>query len=76
MKIGMVRLKSLWPFPEDAMRDVGQKVRKIVVPEMNRGQVAGEIRKACLCDVVSIGQTDGEVIPPEKIFDALRRLSQ
>jgi 2-oxoglutarate ferredoxin oxidoreductase subunit alpha len=76
MKIGMVRLKSLWPFPEDAMRDVGQKVRKIVVPEMNRGQVAGEIRKACLCDVISIGQTDGEVIPPEKIFDALRRLSQ
>jgi hypothetical protein len=38
--------------------------------------VAGEIRKACLCDVFSIGQTDGEVIPPEKIFDALRRLSQ
>jgi len=76
MKIGMVRLKSLWPFPEDAMREVGQKARKIVVPEMNRGQVAGEIRKACLCDVISISQTDGEVIPPEKIFDALRRLSQ
>ena len=58
------------------MREVGQKVRKIVVPEMNRGQVAGEVRKACLRDVISIGQTDGEVIPPEKIFDALRRLGQ
>jgi len=55
---------------------VGQKARKIVVPEMNRGQVAGEIRKACLRDVISIVQTNGEVIPPEKIFDTLRRLSQ
>jgi hypothetical protein len=42
---------------------------------MNRGQIAAEIRKACLCDVISIGQTDGEVIPPEKIFDAVRRSS-
>src|SRR5512137_2152166 len=39
MKIGMVRLKTLWPFPEDTMREVGQKARRIVVPEMNRGQV-------------------------------------
>jgi 2-oxoglutarate ferredoxin oxidoreductase subunit alpha len=76
MKIGMVRLKTLWPFPEGAVREVGQKIRKIVVPEMNRGQVAGEVMKACLCDVISIGQTDGEVIHPEKIFDALRRLSR
>jgi 2-oxoglutarate ferredoxin oxidoreductase subunit alpha len=72
MKIGMVRLKTLWPFPEDTVREVGRNVRKIVVPEMNRGQIAGEIRKACRCDVVSLGQTDGEVIPPEKIFDAVR----
>ena len=76
IKIGMVRLKTLWPFPEDAMRELGQKVRKMVVPEMNRGQVAAEIKKACLSDVISIGQTDGEVILPEKIFDALRRLTQ
>jgi 2-oxoglutarate ferredoxin oxidoreductase subunit alpha len=76
MNIGMVRLKTLWPFPEDAIKEVGQKARYIVVPEMNRGQIAGEIKKACLCDVFSIAQTDGEVILPEKIFDALRRLSR
>ncbi len=76
IKIGMIRLKTLWPFPEDAMKEVGQRVRKIVVPEMNRGQVAGEIKKVCLFDVFPVGQTDGEVIPPEKIFDALRRLSR
>jgi hypothetical protein len=48
----------------------------MVVPEMNRGQVAAEIKKTCLSDVISIGQTDGEVILPEKIFDAVRRLTQ
>jgi hypothetical protein len=42
---------------------------------MNQGQVAGEVKKACLCDVISIPQTNGEVIAPEKIIDVLRRIN-
>jgi hypothetical protein len=41
---------------------------------MNRGQVAGEVRKTCLCDVLPVNQTDGEIIHPEKIIEALKRL--
>jgi 2-oxoglutarate ferredoxin oxidoreductase subunit alpha len=74
MKVGMLRLKTLWPFPEEAVAELGGRVRRIVVPEMNRGQVAGEVKKACLCDVVSLGQTDGEVIRPETIMDVVRRV--
>jgi len=33
------------------------------------------VRKACLCDVISIGQTDGEIIRPETILEALRKLN-
>jgi 2-oxoglutarate ferredoxin oxidoreductase subunit alpha len=74
MKAGLLRLKTLWPFPEDTVREVGQRVRKLVVPEMNQGQVAGEVKKASRCAVVSINQTNGEVIAPEKIMDALRNI--
>jgi 2-oxoglutarate ferredoxin oxidoreductase subunit alpha len=74
LKVGLLRLKTLWPFPEGAVAEVGKNVRRILIPEMNRGQVAGEVRKACSCDVISIGQTDGEVIQPDKIAEALKRV--
>ena len=74
MKVGMLRLKTLWPFPEDAVRALGETVKRLVIPEMNLGQVAGEVQKYCRCDVIPIGQVNGETIPPERIEDTLRRV--
>jgi 2-oxoglutarate ferredoxin oxidoreductase subunit alpha len=74
MKVGMLRLKTIWPFPEDAVRGAAQRWKRLVIPEMNRGQVAGEVRKACLCDVLPVNQTDGEIIHPGKIVAELKRL--
>lgn len=74
LKVGLLRLKTLWPFPEEEVREMGKRVKTIVVPEMNQGQVAGEARKYCPCDVVSLGQTNGEVIRPEKIIEVLKKI--
>jgi 2-oxoglutarate ferredoxin oxidoreductase subunit alpha len=74
LKVGLLRLKTLWPFPEDAVREAGRKVKKVIVPEMNQGQVAGEIKKYCSCEVISLGQTNGEVVRPEKIIGVLRKM--
>jgi 2-oxoglutarate ferredoxin oxidoreductase subunit alpha len=74
MKVGMLRLKTLWPFPQDAIRNLGEKVKRFVIPEMNLGQVAGEVQKYGRCDVIPIGQVNGEIIPPEKIQETLRRV--
>jgi 2-oxoglutarate ferredoxin oxidoreductase subunit alpha len=74
MKVGLLRLKTLWPFPEEASSELGKKVKKVIVPEMNQGQVAGEIKKCCSCEVISLGQTNGEVIRPEKILKTLRKI--
>ncbi len=74
MKVGLLRLKTLWPFPEEAVREAGKKVKKVVVPEMNQGQVAGEVKKYCPCEVIPLGQTNGEVIRPEKIIDVLKKI--
>jgi 2-oxoglutarate ferredoxin oxidoreductase subunit alpha len=74
MKVGFLRLKTIWPFPDGAVVEAAKNLKKILVPEMNRGQVAGEVRKNCQCEVVPLGQTNGEVIPPETILDSLRRI--
>jgi 2-oxoglutarate ferredoxin oxidoreductase subunit alpha len=74
LEVGLLRLKTLWPFPEEAVREIGKKVKTIVVPEMNRGQVAGEVRKYCSCEVVPLGQTNGEVIRPERMIEVLKKI--
>jgi 2-oxoglutarate ferredoxin oxidoreductase subunit alpha len=74
IKVGFLRLKTLWPFPGEALREALAPIKRVLVPEMNRGQVAGEIRKYSPCEVIQLNQTNGEIIPPETIMENLRRL--
>ena len=73
-RVGMLRMKTLWPFADRLIRDIGSKAKRILVPEMNKGQVAGEVIKYATCDVVSYTQTNGEDIRPNTITEQLRRL--
>jgi 2-oxoglutarate ferredoxin oxidoreductase subunit alpha len=71
LKVGLLRFKTLWPFPEEAIVEIEKRVKKVVVPEMNQGQVAGEVRKFYSGEMISLRQTDGEIIQPEKILKVL-----
>jgi len=73
MKVGMLRIKTLWPFPDQAVTEAGKRVKKVIVPEMNLGQVAGEVKKFCPCEVIQINQTDGEIIRPETIMEIVKK---
>jgi len=73
VKIGMLRLVSIWPFADEAVSEMGRKCKAIYVPEMNRGQVAGEIRKYTTQPVIPIPKTNGEVFEPAEIVEAIRR---
>ena len=73
VKIGMLRLVSIWPFADEAVVEMGKKCRVIYVPEMNRGQIAGEIRKYTKQPVIPIPKTNGEVFEPAEIVEAIRR---
>jgi 2-oxoglutarate ferredoxin oxidoreductase subunit alpha len=44
-EIGMVRLKSLWPFPDELMNQLGQRVEKVVVSELNNGMLIREVER-------------------------------
>jgi 2-oxoglutarate/2-oxoacid ferredoxin oxidoreductase subunit alpha len=74
IKAGFLRLKTLWPFPGEEVREALAPIKRVLVPEMNRGQVAGEIRKYSPCELVQLNRTNGEVIPPEAIMEEIGRL--
>ncbi|MFU8858415.1 MAG: 2-oxoacid:acceptor oxidoreductase subunit alpha [Deferrisomatales bacterium] len=64
VRVGLLRLETLWPFPEEAVAEVGRRVRCLLVPEMNLGQVEGEVRKVARCRVEGYHQVDGAAIRP------------
>ncbi|MBN2232346.1 MAG: 2-oxoacid:acceptor oxidoreductase subunit alpha [Deltaproteobacteria bacterium] len=75
LKVGLLRLKTIWPFPDDIIRTVCGSGRKILVPEMNRGQMAGEVMKYAGGDVIPLNRTDGRIIHPHLIMETIRGIA-
>ena len=73
LKVGLLRLKTLWPFPASAVERLGRRVRTIVQPEMNLGQMVDVVTAHVRCGVLPFNQMDGTVIYPAVLVDAMRR---
>ena len=73
IKAGMLQIVTIWPMPEKEIRAVLSKVKTVVVPEMNLGQLAGEVRKFndYGCKVIQANRTDGVLITPQQILASL-----
>jgi 2-oxoglutarate ferredoxin oxidoreductase subunit alpha len=76
VKAGLFRPVTLWPFPEDALRAAASKVRAVLVPEMNAGQLRLEVERVLRATpVTGLNRYDGEPIPPAAIADRVGELS-
>jgi 2-oxoglutarate ferredoxin oxidoreductase subunit alpha len=73
-KVGFVRLLTLWPFPDRELGGLLAGARKVLVPEMNRGQVALLVRACCGAEVVQLDQTNGRTIELEAIEEEIGRI--
>ncbi len=73
VKAGLLRLITIWPFPRRALEPIAQKVPKLIVPEMNMGQIYREVLRvnAGRAKVVKVNRIDGEMLTPDEIMDAL-----
>jgi 2-oxoglutarate ferredoxin oxidoreductase subunit alpha len=72
-KAGLVRLKTLWPFPEMAIERAAEQAQRVIVAEMNLGQVALEVERIVgRRKVLRVGRADGQMITPQQILDAMR----
>jgi 2-oxoglutarate ferredoxin oxidoreductase subunit alpha len=71
--VGLLRLITIWPFPRRALEPIAQKVPKLIVPEMNMGQIYREVLRvnAGRAKVVKVNRIDGEMLTPDEIMDAL-----
>jgi 2-oxoglutarate ferredoxin oxidoreductase subunit alpha len=71
-KVGVLRLRAVWPFPEHVIRDLAARVKTFIVPELNMGQIVREVER---CGggtkVVSVPHAGGTVHDPNVIKDAI-----
>jgi len=76
IKAGLFRPITLWPFPEKRVAELGNKVKGIVVPELNLGQMNLEVERVVKgsCPVLHIGRVDGEPINPGQIIAQVKEV--
>ena len=71
-KVGLLRLRTVWPFPEEKIRAIAPLVKAFVVPELNLGQMVREVERcAGQTRVVSVPHAGGTVHSPATIANAL-----
>ena len=71
-KVNLVTVQTLWPFPETVVEELADSVERIIVPEMNLGQLALEVeRVAGRKKVVRVNRANGEMVTPDMILSAL-----
>lgn len=72
-KVGLLTIRTLYPFPEEKIKKWSKKVKCVLVPEMNQGQLFYVVCESSLSPVVSLPQPDGEAIDPRRILEFLEK---
>jgi 2-oxoglutarate ferredoxin oxidoreductase subunit alpha len=74
IRAGLLRLVTLWPFPEKSLAEASESAKAIVVPEMNCGQMVREVeRVARKTPVAFLSKLGEEPHTPLEILEAIMR---
>ncbi len=73
-KLGLLELQTLWPFPEDLIREKCAHTKSVIVVELNMGQILKTVKLAVddPQKVFLANRIDGVFITPEDILKILR----
>jgi 2-oxoglutarate ferredoxin oxidoreductase subunit alpha len=68
-KVGFLKLKTLWPFAEEVVEAAAARLHRVIVAELNRGQIAAEVERVVGRNKVRrVTRIDGEMIHPSEIL--------
>lgn len=77
-KVGLIRLITLFPFPEQAIRIAAQHARGIMAVEMSMGQMVEDVRLAVngAVPVRHFGRSGGIIHSPHEVYNALKKMME
>ena len=76
VKVGLVRLMTIWPFADKVIGELAAKVKGIVTAELNYGQIVHEVRRAAngACPVSLCGKYNMRAFEPGEILASIQEM--
>jgi len=76
VKVGGVQLYTIWPFPDKELAELCNRCNKVIVAELNMGQIVNEVRRVLPPDVSihSLRRYDGEILTPMQLLEKLEEV--
>ncbi|MCZ4696044.1 2-oxoacid:acceptor oxidoreductase subunit alpha [Ancylomarina euxinus] len=73
IKAGLLRLRTVWPFPEAEILKLAKQAKTIIVPEINKGQIVREIERCAKgnCEVILISKL-ALIHTPDEILEVIK----
>ena len=73
-KVGLLRLITLWPFPEEKIHRIAKGISAFIVPEINYGQMAYEVERCAhgQAETVLLPMMGGTIHTPQDIMEAVQ----
>lgn len=72
IKVGYIKIDVVWPFPDEMIREAVGKAQKVIVVEMNLGQIYYEVQRILPgINVDLVSKIGGEMHLPQEILDKM-----
>jgi 2-oxoglutarate ferredoxin oxidoreductase subunit alpha len=75
LRVGLLRLRTVWPFPGDELAALPERVRTVLVPEMNLGQISREAERYTQKRVVCLSKIGGVTHTMREILSKIREVA-
>jgi 2-oxoglutarate ferredoxin oxidoreductase subunit alpha len=77
LKVGMLRLITVWPFPDHKITELAKRVKGFVVPEINYGQIVFEVDRCShgKANTILVPHGGASVHKPEDILGAIKMIA-
>jgi len=74
IKIGQIKMVTVWPFPEKRVRELAGKVKSLIMVEMNYGQVFLEMDRCAAgkCRTYLVGHAGGTVHNAVDVYNTIK----
>jgi len=74
VRVGMLKLVTVWPFPEARIRELAERAKAFIVPEINLGQIVYEVERCAAgrARTIPVTHAGGSVHDPNKIVAAIK----
>ncbi|MCD6331117.1 MAG: 2-oxoacid:acceptor oxidoreductase subunit alpha [Thermoplasmata archaeon] len=74
-KVGLIRLRTIWPFPDEYFEKLANEIKKFIVVEINYGQIKLEVERNVGKEKVELlPKMGGEIHMPGEIYEKIKEV--